>query len=115
MSYSPNLPSGQAVSAQSAPVVVAEDDVLSTDIDSANQLDEIRTAVTALAGAKGILADLRVTPTGNVTVVIGSGTVTTVTTLTTLSQIGGIAANGVVQDLENNTYTNAFSVNMTRP
>jgi hypothetical protein len=65
----------------------------------------------AIASTRGVLADLRVTPTGTVTTsgVISSGTITNV------SQIGAVPANSVVQDWENQTYTSSFSVNVTRP
>lgn len=107
---------GQHTAQQSQPVVLANDVPVSTDLLVATVLDDLRAALMAIAGAKGVLADLRVTPTGTVAIsgatTISSGTVTSVTNL---AQVGGVTANSVVQDWENQTYTSTFSANITRP
>ena len=56
-------------------------------------LKDIKSAVNALASAKGAVADLRVT--------LLSGVVTTVTTVTGLTNIGGFSANTIVRDIGN--------------
>lgn len=110
----PAPPLGQAVAAQSMPFVGPSDiDVQTNDGDTQNLLAIIASALQAIASTRGVLADLRVTPTGTVTTSgstsISSGTVTS------LSQIGAVPANSVVQDWENQTYTSSFSANVTRP
>lgn len=108
----PQLPAalGQQDESVSLPVALSDENVQSfSDIE--DQLALIAVAMQAIAGAKGIAADLRVTvlnPTGTA-VTVSSGTVTN------LAQIGGVTANSVVQDWENQTYTSTFSANITRP
>lgn len=80
-------------------------------------LQLIQAAVAAIAGAKGALADLRVTPTGTVTV---GGTLTTVTTVTTvatvtnLAQVGAVPAQQAVPAWQNNLVANTFTQNVDR-
>lgn len=62
-------------------------------------LNEIRSAVQAIAYARGIAADLRVTLLGGTTAV--TGTLTAVTTVTGLTNIGGIPAVTLVQSNQN--------------
>lgn len=73
-------------------------------------LNEIRSAIQAIAQAKGIAADLRVTLLGGTTAVTGTLTaVTTVTTVTTvgtvtgLTNIGGLPATQIVPATTNTT------------
>lgn len=67
-------------------------------------MNEIRTAVQAIAAAKGIAADIRVTLLGGTTAVTGTLTgVTTVATVTNMAQIGGINATPVAQNISNQT------------
>lgn len=68
-------------------------------------LEEIQSAIQAIAQAKGIVGDLRVTIVGGA-VTITSGTITTVTTvaaLTNLVNIGGFSAQPVVYGAANQT------------
>ena len=105
---SPVVAAGQADSATSVPVVLAEDQEVI--------LNEIQAAVSALAAAKGIAADLRVTvlnPTGTA-VTISSGTVTTVASLTNLAQIGGSFANTMIANLNNQAAIQGFVANIGR-
>lgn len=57
-------------------------------------IEEVKSAVLAIAGAKGTASDLRVTLLGGTTAVTGSltsaGTVSTVTTVTTVTTLTGI-------------------------
>lgn len=71
-------------------------------------IEEIKSAVLAIAGAKGTASDLRVTLLGGTTAVTGSltsagtvSTVTTVTTLTGITNIGGIPATGLIPSNQN--------------
>lgn len=132
MSYNPVLPSGQGTAATSSPVVLASDVSVPTDLAAGNQIDELVTAVRAIAGAKGVLADIRVTPSGTggvMTVNIqAASTLATVTTVTTVSAVNnlnnlGAGASGtslhsaatVVPSLANIAYNGSFSANITRP
>ena len=63
-------------------------------------LEEIEHAVQAIAAARGIASDLRVTILGG-GVTISSGTVTTVTTVTGITNIGGTPANQLVPSNQN--------------
>ena len=90
-----------------------------TEIEQENQiniLEEIRSAIQALASAKGIASDIRVTLLGGTTAVTGSltsaGTVSTVTTVTTvagLTNIGGLPAQSLITSTNN---TNAVLSNI---
>lgn len=66
----------------------------------ADVLNEIRSAIQAIAQAKGIAADLRVTLLGGTTAVT---TVTTVTTVGGLTNIGGLPATQIVPATTNTT------------
>lgn len=68
--------------------------------DQIEVLEEIEHAVQAIAAAKGIASDLRVTILGG-GVTISSGTVTTVTTVTGITNIGGTPANQLVPSNQN--------------
>lgn len=96
--------------------------------DEVVALNEIAMNTAAIAGAKGVLSDLRVTPTGTVTVGIAAAqtlaTVTTVTTVTTCSTlstitniptIGSLSTNAAVKDWSNQTAVLSFTNNVTRP
>lgn len=109
----PNLPAGQAPSAASAPVVIANDDIVSTDLEQDRVLHDIAGYLAAIAGAKGVAADLRVF-VDNFAVSTLAG-VTTVAALTNLAQIGALSANAMIQNLQNTSYSNAFSQNIVRP
>lgn len=66
-------------------------------------LETIASAIQAVASAKGILQDLRVSVLGGA-VTISSGTITTVTTVasvTNIAQIGGLLANPYLQGQAN--------------
>lgn len=63
--------------------------------DQIEVLEEIEHAVQAIAAAKGIASDLRVTILG------GSTTVTTVTTVTGITNIGGTPANQLIPSNQN--------------
>lgn len=66
-------------------------------------LEEIAQALQAIASARGVLADLRVSIVGGA-VTITSGTITTVTTVATLTnqaQVGGFSANNEIPALMN--------------
>lgn len=117
------MPAGQALSVDSAPVVVASDNVLKTDLVAGSAIDEIRTGMMAVAGAKGVLADLRTSIVNTPSVTIGSGTVTTVTTCTTVTtvstvtnqaQMGGLATNVAVPNWQNQTAVQSFINNIAR-
>jgi len=82
----------------------------SEDIEVAQALYEVAERLSFLAGVKGVLADLRVTPTGTVTItgtistvttVTTVNTVTTVATLTNQTNIGGYSAAPQIQNLMN--------------
>lgn len=65
-------------------------------------LEEIEHAVQAIASARGIASDLRVTLLGGTTAVTGTLTaVTTVTTVTGLTNIGGLPAVQLVPSNQN--------------
>lgn len=65
-------------------------------------LNQILSAISAIAHAKGVLADLRVTLIGGTTAVTGTLTaVTTVATLSNQTSIGGYLANPQVPALTN--------------
>lgn len=76
-----------------------------------NQAEEISilldmlSALRAIANAKGILSDFRVTLLGGTTAVTGTltgvTTVTTVSTLTNMAQVGGIQANALIPSNQN--------------
>jgi hypothetical protein len=110
---------GKAPSSGSVPVVQAADsEVFVDDFDVINVLNEIRQFCAALAGTKGVLADLRVTPVGSVT--IGSGAlstinnVTTVGTVTNQAQMGGFGTNAAVSNWANQTAVQSFIQNIAR-
>lgn len=108
---------GRNVAENSVPVVVASDDVVQTDLTTNSLLSDIRQALLAIAGSKGLAADLRVTPTGTVTV---AGNLTTVTTVTTCSTVGGITTAGswqlaaAVPNWQNQTAVQSFVQNIAR-
>lgn len=119
MAYNPNLPPGQATSAESAPVVVASDNTVPVDLTEDWLLVDLRRALMAIAGAKGLLSDLRVTPTGTVTTsVTGTAAVTQSGSwnLGTLSQMGTLNwnLNNAVPNWSNSTYTQSFTANISR-
>lgn len=64
-------------------------------------LEEIRSSIQSIAAAKGMLADLRVSIVGGTVAVTGS--LTTVSTVTNLSQIGGVVAATLPQNINNQT------------
>jgi hypothetical protein len=70
-------------------------------------LEEIRSAIQAVAATKGIASDIRVTLLGGTTAVTGSltsaGTVSTVTTVTGLTNIGGLPAQSLITSTNNTT------------
>lgn len=125
MSYSPTPAPGPASSAGSTPVVVASDSLVNTDLDTANQIDELTTALRGLASVRGIAADLRVTVINTPATTISSGTVTTVTTVSALANLNNLgsgtsgtglhAASTAIPSLSNIAYTGSFSANITRP
>lgn len=67
----------------------------------ADILNEIRSAIQAVASARGIAADLRVTLLGGTTAV--TGTLTAVTTVGGLTNIGGLPATQIVPATTNTT------------
>lgn len=96
------------------------DDGIATDVSAINPLpvaektvddqiailNEINEAVSVLANARGVLADLRTTVVNTVPVsgtLTGVTTVTGVTTLSNQSQIGSYAANSQIPSLMNTT------------
>lgn len=111
---------GQADADNSLPVVLANNATVDTDIADETLLNEIRAAVMAIAGTKGIVADLRVSVVNAPGVVVNSGTVTTVTTVTTVAtvtnqaQMGGLPTNVAVPNWQNQTACQAFITNITR-
>lgn len=68
--------------------------------DQTDILEMIESAVNAIAHAKGISADLRVTVVGG-SLAISSGTITTVTTVAGITNIGGQPANQIVPANQN--------------
>lgn len=70
-------------------------------------LDAIQNNTLALSAAKGVLSDLRVTPTGTV-IVAGNLTVTGQTNM------GGLALNNVVPNWQNQTAIQSFVNNIVR-
>lgn len=109
MAYNPNLPAGRASAANSAPVTVASDSLVSTDLANETRLDDIRQALMTIASAKGLAADLRVTLLSGVL-----NSLTTVTTVTTLSQMAGLALNNAVPNWTNQTSVQSFTNNIVR-
>lgn len=79
-----------------APVGGATDD---NQEDEIGILLEILSSLKAIAAAKGILSDFRVTLIGGTTAV--TGTLTGVTTLTNITQVGGIQANTLIPANQN--------------
>jgi len=76
----------------------------SEDSEIKQALYEVAERLSFLAGVKGVLADLRVTPTGTVTIAGNITTVTTVTTVGTVSNqtsIGGFSANQQIPSSQN--------------
>lgn len=71
------------------------DATLSSQLDQTDVLEEIETAVQAIAQAKGVSADIRVT--------LLSGTVTTVSTVSNQTSIGGWTASSMVPATSNTT------------
>lgn len=70
--------------------------------DQTNILLEMLSAMKAIAAARGIASDLRVTLLGGTTAVTGSLTgITTVTTLTNIQNIGGVGAVPMLQNIQN--------------
>jgi hypothetical protein len=116
MAYNPNLPAGQAAAAVSAPVVLANDAPLAQD-DILAVLNEIQVAVSAVASLRGIIADLRVSVVNTPATTVSSGTVTTVSTVSSVTnqaQMGGLTTNAAVQNWQNQTSQQAFTLNVTR-
>ena len=71
-------------------------------LDQTNVLQEIKSAVQAIAQAKGIAGDLRVTLLGGTTAVTGTLTaVTTVTTVTGITNLGGLPAITIPHNIQN--------------
>ena len=118
MAYSPNNPDGQATSVNSAPVVVASDNIVSTDLDQDRVLHDITMAVQSIAAAKGIASDLRV-------YVDNASANSVPVSVQGYSNLGGQMGVGgtnnmywpsmIPQNLQNSAYSNAFSQNITRP
>ena len=72
-------------------------------------LNEIQTSVQALATARGIAADLRVTVLSGII-----NTITTLSALTSVNQVAGVPANTSVFNWTNQTFTQAFTNNVKR-
>ena len=106
MAYNPNLPAGRASAENSAPVTVASDSLVSTDLANETRLDDIRQALMTIASTKGLAADLRVT--------VLSGVLNSLTTVTTLSQMAGLALNNAVPNWTNQTAGQSFTNNIVR-
>ena len=104
-------------------MVLASDALLVQD-DLLSVLNEIQVAVSALAGAKGVLSDLRVTPTGTGMTVAQAtsanlnANVSVQNTVTT--NLGGSGNAGtyfltpVAQNWQNQTSQQAFTLNVAR-
>lgn len=85
----------------------------SSQIEQEEILNQILSAISAIAGAKGIAADLRVTLLGGTTAVTGTLTaVTTVTTVTTLTGITNIGAQPATTFLPNQQNQTAILSNI---
>jgi hypothetical protein len=93
------------------------------DPDQLSILEQIQNAVAAIASAKGILSDLRVsvvnTPATTATVTISANqdlrTVATVTTVTGLTNVGGYSAVPATHNWQNQTAVQSFTQNIVRP
>lgn len=98
------------------------------DTDELTALNEIQTAVAALASAKGLLQDLRVTPTGAVTVAQGTAgnlqcTITVAANqdfrnitgaVANQTNTGGLPLNNAVPNWQNSVAQDAFVRNIVR-
>lgn len=85
-----------------------------TQLDNQTILNEIATFTAALAAAKGVAADIRVTLVGGSASI---GTVTTVTTVSTLSNttsIGGLSAVPMLQNTQNQAAVQSNINNIVR-
>jgi hypothetical protein len=99
------------------------------DVDADRLLSDILNALLAIAGAKGVLADLRVTPTGAVTV--AQGTAANLNAQVTIAanqdfrnvtgavanhtNFGGYSAATATASWNNQTAVLSFIQNVTRP
>lgn len=116
----PGAASTSVVSPTDVPFVVTAEDILSV-------LNEIQVAVSALASARGIAADLRVTPIGSSTVVQATAANLNVTAaqaspsalnanIGTIQGVGpsSYSLNSSVSNWQNHTSQLAFTANVTR-
>jgi len=111
MAYQPALPPGQGDENSSAPVVLASDQEALLSI--------MAQALQAIASSKGLLSDLRVTPTGTVTTsVSGTAAVTQSGTwnLSTVNKIGtnNTPMDNAVPNWQNQTAVQSFVQNIVR-
>lgn len=86
------------------------------ETDIVDILVGIRNALHSLASVKGVLADLRVTPTGALSVGTHAVTQSGVWNLGSVSQFGALnlSANNAVGNWQNQTATQAFIKNIDR-
>lgn len=127
MAYTPAPQPGRTTGANSSPVVLASDTPVAIDDTANGLLAQILVALQAIAGAKGVLADMRVTPTGAVTVAQATAaslnaTVAQATAANLNANIGqmnaagalGFSMNNAVPNWTNEVVVNSFQRNMVR-
>lgn len=87
------------------------------EADIVDILVGIRNALHSLASVKGILSDLRVTPTGALSVGTHAVTQSGAWNLTSVSQFGALnlSANNAVGNWQNQTAVLSFTKNIERP
>jgi hypothetical protein len=117
MAYTPSQAPGPLSGVASTSVVSATDSPLkiASPDDMLQVLNQILVAVNALSGTKGVAADLRVTPTGLVTV--GQATAANLNTnVGAIANMGSntISANTTVANWTNSVAQDAFNRNIVR-
>lgn len=83
--------------------LAASEATLQTISNLQEALFELIARLDFLPSVRGLLADLRVTPTGTVTVAGSLTTLTTVTNVTSVNQLGGWPTNAAVPAISNTT------------